>query len=108
MLLYELLRSCCVDSERRKYYRRRTIRAVMDSETRELLILTLKVLRQTVETSRNTAEMAWQTWEALRLRDLIGFQEDFQSHKGVSFEHLHGLSESLIEQLDAAIRKLEK
>ena len=87
---------------------RRIIRAAMDSETRELLILTLKVLRQTVETSWNTAEMAWQTWSALQQRDFVGFQEDFQSHKGVSFEHLHGSAQSLLEQLDAAIRKLQK
>jgi hypothetical protein len=80
----------------------------MDDETRELLILTLKVLRQTVETSRNTAEMTWKIWDALQQRDLVGFREDYQSHKGVSFEHLHGLTKSLVEQLDAAIHKLEK
>ena len=79
----------------------------MDNETREALILVLKVLRQTVETSRNNAEMNWQLWAALSERN-PDFAAAFQAHKGVSFEHLHGLTESVIEQLDAILEKLEK
>jgi hypothetical protein len=80
----------------------------MDNQTRELLILTLKILRQTVETSHNASEMGLQIWAALRQRDLIGFQEDFEAHTGVSFAHIRDSKQSLIEQLDAAIRRLEK
>jgi len=83
------------------------MRTAMDSETQELLMLTLKALRQTVETSRNNAEMNWKLWAALREK-LVGFDAAYEAHKGVSFEHLHRLTASLIEQLDAAIHRLEK
>lgn len=86
----------------------RKIHSAMDDDTKELLILTLQVLRETVETSHNASEMAWQLWAALRQRDLVGFQEDFEAHTGVSFEHIRHSKQSLIEQLDATIRRLEK
>jgi hypothetical protein len=80
----------------------------MDSETKDLLLLSLQALRQTQETAFHAAEMGWRIYAGILKCDLPQFSQGYDRASGISFDDMTRSNKLLLERLDAAIQSLQK
>ena len=80
----------------------------MDDQTKQQLVSICQILRETADNAFHAHEMAWRTYAALAELNLPKFLETYPNPKGVSFDEMIGSRQTLLEQLDEAIRKLQE